>query len=93
MASTYVGARLDPSVAERAAYYIERAGSTNTEVIRAVYERIAQTGRLPLEDAGGEGGRDTMATYDALRRSTVFKPEFASLTDEDVERMLVERDS
>lgn len=50
MATTIVSARIDESVKERAGAFIQAAGLTTGDVIKAVWERIAKTGEVPMPD-------------------------------------------
>lgn len=50
MTGSVVAARVDPKIKSRADYYIEKAGTTQADVIRAVWLSIAQTGKIPVSD-------------------------------------------
>ena len=50
MATAVVSGRVDERVRQRADAYIRAAGSTPAEVIKVVWERIAQTGEVPEEE-------------------------------------------
>lgn len=92
MASTTVAARIDEETLQRASYFINRAGLTNSEVIQIVYSNIAATGKVPEREEAQPRDAGARARLDALFAETPSSPELEQLTDDEVERMLEDRD-
>lgn len=93
MGTTTVGARIDSEVLAKASHYIKQAGSSNTEVIKTVFENIAETGTLPFEGATAPASQSTSTRLKELQDSTSFKPGLSSLEDDEARELLAERDS
>lgn len=68
MGTAVISGRIDEDVKERAARYIHMAGLTVGDVIKAVWESIAQTGEVPRPAGEGAGGAIHRERLEALRR-------------------------
>ncbi|WP_019238994.1 MULTISPECIES: type II toxin-antitoxin system RelB/DinJ family antitoxin [Enorma] len=78
MATAVVSGRVDEQVKARAEAFIRAAGLSAGDVIRMVWERIAQTGEIP--DAGdGAGWPD--AAHDPLERLGELRASFGACED------------
>lgn len=92
MATISVAARIDEDTLKRASFFIDRAGLTNSEVIQIVYANIAETGEVPEREEAPSKGTGARARLDALLAEMPGTSELEQLTDDDVERMLENRD-
>lgn len=88
MGSSMVAGRVDDEVKQSAEFYIRRAGTTPSEVIRVVWANIAKTGEVPrpVQDAPGQNG--LVARMRALREQTPRSDFLESLTPEGLKREL-----
>ena len=68
--TTVVSARVDAATAERAAACIKASGLTVGEVIKRIWERIAETGELP-DFQGAEEKADAFERLHALQARLV----------------------
>lgn len=94
MTTAIVSGRVDAAVKARAARHIGAAGMSTGEVIKAVWERIAETGEVPKPlsseaAAASETGR--LQAFMRLRAELPAVPELATLSDDAMRGMLAER--
>lgn len=90
MATTVISGRVDTLVARQAQIAIQRAGTTPGEVIKSVWEDIAQTGEVPRreeEQKRTARQRAALERLDAIRSHHTYAPELAALTDEQMKAM------
>ena len=96
MASCLIAGRVSEECKERAEYFIRRAGLTNSEVIRIVWENIAHTGEIPQPIDSPEAAHVTdnplIRRLHELRASTPRSEFLESLSAEDMRRMVRGRD-
>lgn len=78
MATAVVSGRVDERVKSRADVFIRAAGLSAGDVIRAVWEHIAQTGEVP--DAG-DGIGQQHAKRDSLERLGELRASFGACED------------
>lgn len=86
MATAVVSGRVDEAVKARADAYIRAAGLGVADVVKAVWEHIAQTGEVPVPDAGAEGTadnrkRDALQSLAQARGEYGRVPWLVSMTD------------
>lgn len=94
MATAVVSGRVDEQVKSRAEAFIRAAGLSTGDVIRIVWERIAQTGQIP--DAGDaaerlEASRDPLERLGELRASFGSCEDLVSLDDDQMRDMIASR--
>lgn len=94
MATAVVSGRVDEQVKSRADAFIRAAGLSTGDVIRAVWECIAQTGEVP--DAGSSTGRldamrDPMKRLGELRSSFGACEDLVNLDDARMRDMIASR--
>lgn len=94
MATAVVSGRVDEQVKSRAEAFIRAAGLSTGDVIRIVWERIAQTGEIP--DAGDaaerlEASRDPLERLGELRASFGVCEDLVSLDDDQMRGMIASR--
>lgn len=80
MAGSLVAARVDAKIKAQADYYIEQAGKTQADVIRAVWLTIAQTGEIPGLEAKAEKPAPLALRMRELRSRTPGSPFLENLT-------------
>lgn len=96
MATTVISGRVDTLVARQAQIAIQRAGTTPGEVIKSVWENIAQTGEVPRRE---EEQKRTARQRAALERLDAIRAELSGcewlhdLTDEQMKEMLGDRNA
>lgn len=78
MATAVVSGRVDVQVRARADAFVRAAGLSTDDVIRAVWEHIAQTGEIPDTDDGA--GRPD-AVRDPLERLSELGASFGTCED------------
>ena len=89
-----VSGRVDEQVKRAADAYISRSGLTNAEVISAVWNDIARTGRIPVAVHGDAKSRkaEAAARLSDLRDHMPRGTALASMTDEEIAEELHTRD-
>ena len=78
MATTVISGRVDERVKSCADVFIRAAGLSTGDVIRSVWERIAQTGEVP--DMGKDAGQ-LDASRDPLERLGELRASFGACED------------
>ena len=93
MATSVISGRVDDYVKEKAAAYIQAAGLTAAEVIKTVWERIARTGEVPVDESEARE-----AEYDPFEAFVTFCDSLepagdwlVNLTDEQMNDMMASR--
>lgn len=93
MATTLVAGRVSAETKERADVFIRRAGSTNSDVIRAVWEDIATTGVVPgSAQRDASEGNHLVERLVRLRAATPRSAYLEGLTPEGLKEELANRD-
>ena len=93
MAKGLISGRVDEDVIERAAFYIERAGLTTSDVIRVVWNNIATTGEIPKATEIGEGNNTELwKRFLDLRARTPNTKHLIELTPEKLKEELANRE-
>ena len=92
MATAVISGRVDERIKERADTYLRAAGLQAGDVIRQVWEHIARTGEIPV-DEGREAAveEDPLEKLMALRVSFGSSEELKHLTDEQMREMIASR--
>jgi len=94
MGTAVVSGRVDEDVRERAARYIQAAGVTAGDVIKAVWESIAQTGEVPLAAGAGQAGavhEERLETLRRVRGHMAACPELLCMDDAQMRACIAER--
>ena len=94
MATAVISGRVDERVKSRAEVYIRAAGLSTGDVIRAVWERIAQTGEVPDMGKGVgqlDASRDPMERLGELRSSFGACEDLVDLDDAHMREMVASR--
>lgn len=94
MATAVISGRVDERVKARAEVFIHAAGLSAGDVIRMVWERIAQTGEIPDAAAALEGASDAddpLAQLGELRAAFGSSEELVGLTDAQMREMIAGR--
>lgn len=91
MTGSVVAARVDPKIKSRADYYIDKAGTTQADVIRAVWLAIAQTGEVPHLDDSTRKAASTMTRFRELRAKTPRNEFLENLTPDKLKEELGKR--
>lgn len=94
MPTAVVSGRVEEQVKARAEAFIRAAGLSSGDVIRVVWERIAQTGEIP--DAGDAAERldttpDPLERLGELRASFGACEDLVSLDDDQMRDMIASR--
>lgn len=95
MATAIISGRVDEAVKTKAAAYLRAAKVAPGDVIKTVWENIAATGQIPVPEAAERETEDEEQT--AFGRLMRFReelpacPELATMTDEQMRDMIVER--
>lgn len=93
MATAVVSGRVDVQVRDRAGAYLKAAGFTAGDVIKAVWESIARTGRIPVTDevaevAAPDPWEEFVSFCDSLPPAD---PRLANLTDDEIKDLIASR--
>ena len=94
MATAVVSGRVDEQIKVRAEAFIRAAGLSTGDVIRVVWEHIAQTGEVPDALDGAErlnASRDPLARLGELRASFGTCDDLLTLDDEQMRDMIASR--
>lgn len=94
MATVVVSGRVDERVITRAEVFIRAAGLSTGDVIRAVWERIAQMGEVPDMDKGAgqlDASRGPMERLGELRSSFGVCEDLVNLDDARMREMIASR--
>lgn len=94
MATAVVSGRVDERVKSRADVFIRAAGLSTGDVIRAVWERIAQTGEVPDMGKGAgqlDASRDPMERLGELRSSFGACEDLVNLDNARMREMIASR--
>lgn len=94
MATAVVSGRVDEQVKARADAFIRAAGLSTGDVIRAVWERIAQTGEVPdaCDGIGQQHAkRDSLERLGELRASFGACEDLVELDDVQMRDMIASR--
>ncbi len=93
MPSSLVASRVDDSVREKAEFYIRRAGMTPSDVIRIVWQNIAESGEVPRAHTDESSARISplIERMRALRETTPRSDFLETLTPQDLKRELEAR--
>lgn len=94
MATVVVSGSVDERVKARADAFIRAAGLSSGDVIRMVWERIAQTGEVPDAPHSGEktvAADDPLARLGELRAAFGASEELVNLTDSQTREMRADR--
>lgn len=94
MATAVVSGRVDERIKFRAEVFIRAAGLSAGDVIRAVWERIAQTGEVPNMGKGAgqlDVSRDPMERLGELRASFGACEDLVGLDDARMREMIANR--
>lgn len=91
MGSSVVAARVDSDIKARADLYIAKAGLTQASVIRNVWQRIAETGEVPLTEESGDRSAALKERMRELRNKTPNSKYLAELTPEMLKEELSSR--
>ena len=94
MATRPVTVRVDEDVYARAKIYIDREGATFRSAVAAMLSDIAETGQVPGTGAANPSRVNDRARRlaDEARAASRPLPEGMTLSDDDVRRMLRDRD-
>ena len=93
MASTLVAGRVDCDVSARAQFYIDRANTTQAEVIRYVWQQISETGEVPMKSGHEQERQERLLTkLQELRENTPHCERLEKLTSADLKIELANRE-
>lgn len=99
MAMSTVSASVDENVKQAASMYIRRAGKNTNEVIKGLWEYIAQTGEVPDfsnaasgDDCSSHGHSEAFQNLMKLIESVPKGTPLASMSDDDLRKELRDRD-
>lgn len=90
MATAVISGRVDERVKARAELFIHAAGLSAGDVIRMVWEHIAQTGEIPALE-GASDADDPLTRLGELRAAFGSSEELVSLTDAQMREMIAGR--
>ena len=95
MATAIISGRVEESVKEKAGAYIRAAGLTVGDVIKLVWENIAQTGELPQPIDRGDSSEDAtwkgfMEFRSALNDGSAREDWLADLDDKGIRDVVTE---
>ena len=95
MATAIISGRVEESVKERAGAYIRAAGLTVGDVIKLVWENIAQTGELPQPVSQSDSSEDVawkgfMEFRSALNDESAGEDWLAGLDDKGIRDVVTE---
>lgn len=94
MATAVVSGRVDERIKSRADAFIRAAGLSSGDVIRIVWERIAQTGEVPDALHSGQEpatADDPLERLGELRTTFGASEELVNLTDSQMREMIASR--
>ena len=94
MATAIVSGRVDEAVKARAARHIHAAGMSVGDVIKAVWEHIAETGEVPSPAPATDSAwcqRERLQALRAFRDGLPTKPELIGLGDAEMRVLIAER--
>ncbi len=89
MPSTLVAGRVDSAVAKRAQFFIEGSNSTQADVIRYIWQQIAETGVVPTNGDTGNAAQQSLEEELSELRAITPRSEFLeTLSPHDLKREL-----
>lgn len=91
MATLLVSGRVDESIKRKADAYIKRAGVTTSDVIKVVWEQIAETGEVPTKAKQRKTEATLADRLTRLRASTPHSEFLTGLTPEQLKEELSHR--
>ena len=94
MATAVISGRVDERVKARAEVFIRAAGLSAGDVIRMVWEHIAQTGEVPDAQDMAEGvsvAKDPLTRLGELRADFGASDELVNLNDSQMREMIASR--
>ncbi|MBR2836072.1 MAG: type II toxin-antitoxin system RelB/DinJ family antitoxin [Coriobacteriales bacterium] len=95
MATVIVSGRIEETVKQKAAQYIEALGLTAADVIKNVWNTIALTGEVPLSPEQNTMQVKQAKLLDEFESFTDSLPqcsqEFVNMSEEDMRKLLVDR--
>lgn len=94
MATAVISGRVDERVKARAEVFIHAAGLSAGDVVRMVWEHIAQTGEVPDAQSVAESApiaKDSLTRLAELRADFGASDELVNLTDSQMREMIASR--
>lgn len=94
MATAIVSGRVDEVVKAQAARHIHAAGMSVGDVIKAVWEHIAETGEVPSPAPAADSAwrqKERLRALWAFRDELPHKPELIGLGDAEMRALIAER--
>ncbi len=93
MSTVLVSGRVDEDVKQRTDLVLRKAGKTNSDVIRSLWNSIAATGEIPVFETGASQKKPSVVDrMKALREKTPESDFIRDLTPERLKEVLSSRD-